>query len=202
MGTRPWDKDLLSDLTRAGVDAFVSTQPLEHSFLLDIRNKEEQSSNSISHEPTNSLCNQQGALRYISERSSSHFASKSVDDTAVVWWISNAFHERILPDPNNTNEGFCIHGDAEYCGFVVNQLLPAGADCLWYPAGGVFTDVELWRLRTTGLKGVVLAIESLGHDHPQFSLSKLAARFRRLRTPCSAIDYPPIYMIGEDEAAT
>lgn len=133
----------------------------------------------------------QGVLQPIAERSGWNGRYMSI------WEIDKSSRARI--SDLQRSEAFCIHGDAEYAGYVMNQLLPAGADCIWAPEESIVNDIELFRLRTQGLKGLILSIDSYLNGNGDLELSRLASRIRRMKTACSAIDYPPIYMIGEDE---
>lgn len=101
------------------------------------------------------------------------------------------------------NDIICICGDASFATFVARTMVPSQGQWIWYPMKSTLKfsryippDVEVWRLRSSGMLGVVLPWDLLQsvEQHERKIL------FRRMRRPCSAVDYPPvIYLVGEDE---
>jgi len=202
------DKATLDNLSRCGADAFVSNTVLDqHKFLL--RENDDSSRQEI---PS---CNQNLCGLLVPIMSGKHHQERNVarrqknEDLILFWEIANEKPSSLegpvmmnIIHPDFTEQAFCIRGEDEYVDFVMNEVLPPNADCLWIPPSYPPNFVQVWRLRTAGLKGIVLSFSDMrkDNDDDMVPFHKVASDIRKMKTPCSPIDYPPIiFMIGEDE---
>jgi len=103
------------------------------------------------------------------------------------------------------NDIICICGDAPFATWAARTRVPSKGKWIWYPTAmegqrrvGRYIPpvVEVWRLRSSSMMGVVLPWDLL----QSFDHAERIALFHRMKRPCSAVDYPPIiYLVGEDE---
>jgi hypothetical protein len=131
-----------------------------------------------------------GVVRHISDREMNQKDNSPVSFT--LWEVPSSWRNVIGDSISSSNEAFCFCGDSLFAVYAIQNLAPLGGTCLWKPISLV-SDIDVFRLRSAGICGLVEFL--LDKDD-----STLVPLFRRLKRPCSAIDYPPvIYMIGEDE---
>jgi hypothetical protein len=182
------DETCLRNLQSAGVD----------SFLVD--------SVTSTHENSNFPMLFSHQCRPVVERSSWNRDVSSFQLWQVASTDTNNPPTRMSPTTDPKQEAFLLLGDDQFVVSTMNSRLPPGAHCLWKPPPGPQllllgsgTPIAVWRLRSSpGILGIVLDWNDAMADEDQ--LGGIAARLRKLRQPCSAMDYPPtIYMIGEDE---
>jgi hypothetical protein len=92
------------------------------------------------------------------------------------------------PDPRK--EVVCVEGTLGQAMQTLRSIdVNRTMGIIWKPpsASESWTMVDVWKFRSLGLRGIVL--DSIDSE-----------LYRKLKRPCSAMDYPPtIYMIGEDE---
>ena len=113
---------------------------------------------------------------------------------------------------SQAEEAFVICGDDAFVVYAMNRLMSPGSICLWRP--GIDVDqlppIRVWKLRSNpGIMGLVFSWDELQRGLVDVSKSdvdntwnpgRLDSCLRKIRRPCSAMDYPPtIFMIGEDE---
>jgi hypothetical protein len=141
------------------------------------------------------------------------------DDTQFRLW-EVAAHDlngmaRLAAD---NKEAFVLCGDDSFVVQAVNERIPAGAKCLWRPPSSMARSLlirlhngnplSVWRLRSNpGILGMVFGWQDIVQvcrqpPNEEWDAVPLYVSLKKMRQPCSAMDYPPtIYMIGEDETS-
>lgn len=179
----PQAESLFLNLQAAGVDSFLlSSEP--------------------SFDKTNLIVMDSHQCPPLSERSTA-----ATDCRFKLWQLPESDPDILIPTTDPKKEAFLIFGEDCFVVHSMNKLLPPGANCLWKPPTSTQlqllsrtqSPISLWRLRSNpGILGIVFSWENAVTEPDD--LGAFSARLRKLRQPCSAMDYPPtIYMIGEDE---
>ncbi|CAB9503173.1 expressed unknown protein [Seminavis robusta] len=142
--------------------------------------------------------------------------SEREGDSMMMWEVSSLgdLKSAATEIGSNQKEAFILSGDDAFVIHSMNNL-PAEASCLWRPTSSVArpllllesSPISVWRLRSNpGILGMVLEWQDIVFvcQPPQqdWDAGQLYTSLKKMRQPCSAMDYPPtIYMIGEDEVS-
>lgn len=170
--------------------------------------------------------NQRQVIQNVSSRQPSSLSAANSNESSrsstsaylTFWELSGSSDEQIQTDCFDSNggighaqeEAFLICGNTRNIYNAINNNLPANSACLWRPpiidAKQEISFVDVWRLRSNpGIVGIVLSWTAIQKGFFQTpangnQLRDFYSYVRKLKQPCSAMDYPPtIFMVGEDE---
>ena len=184
---------ITSFLADAWIANDTQMNAMKKNFFLRLKNKNELKS------IMTSLSQFHGVIAPIEARSELISSISKDEDRTLIWDVSRDSNLKNSGQKYNVNETFCLCGDLSFAYHMMNKNLPSGSRVLWRPSPIDGLDdlaIDVWKVRSTGCLGMVLPYKTIA----QAEKEEVNTIFRKLKRPCSAMDYPPtIYMIGEDE---
>ena len=172
-------------------------QVTDKNYFVSLRESATEKDGLLSPDPAPSLCGFVATIEHrdrLRQRQQQQEEAKvtqgDISDLTWIWELSD--HRSIDPQLVSTaNEVYSLHGDFAFAMQSLHRIAP-GSQVLWRPTEG-WDVLDVWKFRSQGCRGLIL-------DAAKLEAQGWNELYRKLKRPCSSMDYPPtIYMIGEDE---